>query len=138
MSAFILEKIDKNFKGSKFIDSDLDWYDVLKMKDYVKGLYWFKTNNSFSRLDDNLEVRDNLKVLSLMPSGAYIEFESDTNEISIDVELEDSYFMPHMTAIGQAGFDLYAKFGKKFIYLSSTKTKEIKYRYNLYKSEKKS
>lgn len=137
MSAFILEKIDKNFKDSKFIDSNLDWYDVLKMKDYVKGLYWFKTNNSFSRLDDNLEVRDNLKVLSLMPSGGYLEFESDTDEISLDVELEDSYFMPHMTAIGQAGFDLYAKFGEKFIYLASTKTKEIKYRYNLYKSDKK-
>lgn len=137
MNAFILEKIDKNFGNSKFINSNLDWYDVLSMKDYVKGLYWFRTNSSFSRLCESLDVRDNLKVLSLMPSGAYIEFESDTDEISIDVELENSYYMPHMTAIGQAGFDLYVKIKNKFIYLSSTKTKDLKYQYNLFKSKKK-
>lgn len=131
-----MNKIDKNFNIDEYIASNLEWFDVKKLKDYVKGLYWFDSNSSFSRLEDSLDIRENLKLLSQMPSGAYIEFETDSSEIALDVVLQASYQMPHMTTIGQAGFDLYIKSKEKFVYLSSTKTKETKYRVSLLKSEK--
>ncbi len=123
-------KIDKNMNISKFTCKDIVWQDV-KVNFKIQG----KMDGAleFSRLSSNVDTTENIKYLSKHPSGLYIDFTTDSTSINLHVKTSDSAYMPHMSAIGQIGLDLYYKHSNKYIFISTTKINQKEYLITLLK-----
>lgn len=100
-------------------------------KDYfrVNGLLYYYQNNNFNRLPNNFEVDPNVQRLSKHPSGAYISFITNSSSIGVKVKLAGKSYMPHFTATGTIGLDLYVLNDDKYTFIGTTKVDEAEFTY---------
>lgn len=125
-----ISKIDKNMDITKFSCKNIIWFNV-ESNFKVQG----KINSalSFSRLNADININDNIKFLAQHPSGLYVDFTTNSTSINLHVKTSSSGYMPHMSAIGQIGLDLYYKYNNKYIFVATTKTNEKEYLITLLK-----
>ncbi len=123
-----IKKIDKNMDDYQKTNSQFLWTNALDEPFIIHGLYWIKENHNFHRLRDSLETRENLKNLSMHPSGAYVSFITDSTSIQLRVKNSSNAYMAHMSACGQCGLDLYfQKDDGEFSFLTTTKINKDQY-----------
>ncbi len=128
-----IKTIDKNMADAKITEETFKWLNGLNEPFTVHGLYWKEENNNFHRLRDSLVTRENLKNLSMHPSGAYISFATDSTSIQLKVKNSSAAYMAHMSACGQGGLDLYFKNKDKYTFLTTTKINKAEYEITIIK-----
>ncbi len=105
-----LEKIDRNFQGEVVGGQVWKFSPATAAPFQIDGLPW--RDKPFFRLPGNFTEKEiNAGALNLAKhtSGAVVRFASDSPRIAVKAKLRNSSFMPHMTPVGSAGFDLYAR-----------------------------
>lgn len=94
------------FTGS---GSSMTWHDPSSPLFRVSGFPWYALEGKYRRLP--LKPAGGLPQavdkLANCTAGGQISFQSDSNQIAVQVELSGRAGMPHMPATGQCGFDLY-------------------------------
>lgn len=123
-------KIDEKMNTSKFTCNNIVWKNVIT--DFkIHG----KINSAmgFNRLPVNIETNNNILYLSKHPSGLYIDFVTDSTSINLHVKTSSTAYMPHMSATGQIGLDLYYEDMGKYKFLATTKINEKEYLLTLIK-----
>lgn len=112
----------------KFVNYKIDNYFFK-----VKGLLYYDDNNNFERLPISFNVDEGVNKGKINPSGGYIVFETNSTSIGINVSLRQKSFMPHMSATGSNGLDLYTKCNNKYIFIGTTKVDKPNYSYTYIK-----
>jgi len=109
--------------------------NILVNKDsiHVDGLLYYYQNNDFSRLPNSLTFDEAITHLAKHSSGAYISFITNSSSISVKVKLAGKSYMPHFTATGTIGLDLYVLNEEKFVFLGTTKLDEAQFTYTYIK-----
>ncbi len=121
-----ITKIDKNFKiatkinkpNIKFFDAKCDLFDIY-------GLYKPFEIDKYCRMDPEVAkaVSGGVESLNKCTAGARIRFKTNSNYVAINRKLD--FFkdgggkIPHMTATGSSGYDLYLVENGKQIYYKS-------------------
>lgn len=113
----------------------IKFYSYLNPLIRVGGLLYFEEELALLRLKkEDIEIFEDVNPtisrLATHTSGGYLEFKTNSTFVDIKVNLTHSAYLPHMTAIAQAGFCLYIKLNGKWIFLDSSKVdkKEFIYR----------
>ena len=104
-----IEKLDPNF-AKKEAGDDLLWYDLRALG--VEGRGWTDTESFYDRLPARAKalVRGPVWELGQNSAGMFVRFVADTNSIAASWKLRfNSLAMPHMSALGMSGLDLYVE-----------------------------
>ena len=102
---------------------------VIKDNLHVDGLLYYYQNDDFNRLPKSLSFDEGLTSLAKHTSGAYISFISNSSSIGVKVKLAGKSYMPHFTATGTIGLDLYVLNEDKYVFLGTTKLDEAEFTY---------
>lgn len=95
-------------------EEELSWFDPLATEGLrVYGFAWFDRDHRYMRFpaaSDELvrKVSTNVANLSGHSAGGQVHFRTDSDTVAIMAEIAAPSAMPHMTIIGQGGFDCYA------------------------------
>src|SRR5690606_6155040 len=89
--------------------STRSYYKITPENFHVNGLLYYYENNNFYRLPVTQKYDEGLTRLTKFPAGAYLDFTTNSSSIGVNVTLRDKSYMPHMTATGTIGLDLYEK-----------------------------
>lgn len=117
-----VEKYDKNMQINKVENRRMKWIDAKEEPFDIRGFAWFAEEKKFRRLpiSPKEKIPEAVDHLANCTAGGQIRFQTNSTKLSIRVKLSGKANMPHMTAIGQCGFDCYiGEFGEER-YLSST------------------
>lgn len=112
------------------------YYSYLHPHIHVGGLIYFKKEIALQRLSKKDQIRfedinPTISRLSTHTSGVYLEFQTDSSYIDIQVELSHASYLPHMSVIAQAGFCLYYLQGNKWIFIGSSKVDQKDFIYRM-------
>ncbi len=102
--------IDKNLAVETKLDlPDVVWFDAKEVPISVHGLAVVKKGDKFRRMPQDVADRtnDGVKYLNTNTAGGRIRFRTNSPYIAIKVVMPDNGTMPHITMVGQSGFDLY-------------------------------
>ncbi|MCL2744720.1 MAG: SGNH/GDSL hydrolase family protein [Planctomycetaceae bacterium] len=90
-------------------ENDVDWYDTTQWKN--EGRAFDDTTTPFTRLPKRAEDKVTKSVwgLSGQSAGIVVRFKTDGTKIIARHEIGNDTAMEHMTKVGSAGLDLYAK-----------------------------
>lgn len=85
------------------------WYDMPAEKTQFEGQGW--KDIGFARLPDKAEktVRDKVWSLSRSSAGLGMRFETDSDSLIVEYQVDGNLAMHHMPATGVSGIDLYVK-----------------------------
>lgn len=124
------KKIDKNMDISKYTCEKTEWINI-ESNFTIHGK--INSAKNYSRLPKNIKTTDSIKYLSKHPSGLYIDFSTNSSSINLHVKTATSSYMPHMSAIGQIGLDLYYKHNDNYLFIATTKIDQKEYLITLIK-----
>lgn len=113
-----IDQIDKNLKVESKIDKpDILWFSVRSLPFRIYGLYEPLLEGPFHRLDIEVANATNEGVANLNwhTAGGRIRFMTDSPYIAIQADMPATETMPHITKLGQSGFDLYRRYGNEDI-----------------------
>lgn len=96
---------------------------------HVNGLLYYYDNNNFERLPNSLSFDEGVSNLQKHSSGAYIDFTTNSSSIGVKVKLANKSYMPHMSATGTIGLDLYVLYEGKYIFMGTSKIDEKEFTY---------
>ena len=104
-----IRKIDKNFQTSFSAPEDLEWYSALSAPFSLHGVYYEHSEKRFRRLKASVaeSVNEGVKELSLHTAGGRLRFKTDSPYVAVRAAEPYTWFMPHMTLVGQCGFTLF-------------------------------
>ncbi len=91
------------------VAGDTDWYDAVEIGVHAKG--WSETPTPYTRLPVKAKatVPNPVWSLSHHSAGLFVRFRTDANLIKASHTVTSQHLaMPHMTAVGTSGLDLYA------------------------------
>lgn len=104
-----LSDFDENMAPLASSTTPLHWHEPDNEPFRLSGFPWYRQDRVYRRLP--LADREDLPVavdqLANHTAGGQVAFRSDSNQITIRVELAGAADMNHMPATGQCGFDLY-------------------------------
>ncbi len=105
-----ISKIDKNFVSGQVDKEDLKSYDVRNEPFKLYGIYAPESGELFRRVPDKVakEMSDGAYALHTNTAGVRVRFKTDSKYVAIKAKMPWVALMPHMPAVGSAGFDLYA------------------------------
>lgn len=96
-----------------FSQGKVFWWNPAESKfPVIEGQGWpGKVKSPFDRLPEEAEqkVRKEVWDLSLNPAGEVIRFRTNSDRILIHYGVKEGFAMPHLSATGRSGVDLYAK-----------------------------
>ncbi len=89
--------------------NDYVWHEIASEKTKFEGQGW--SNIGFNRLPDKAEktVRDAVLSLSRNSAGLGMRFDTDSDSLIIEYQVDGNLSMHHMPATGVSGIDLYVK-----------------------------
>ena len=89
----------------------ISWHNPLQESALQGRTAALKTDDAYARLPLNLksEVREPVWYLGQQAAGIYVEFVSNSPEVSVRYKVRNALNMPHMPTTGVSGVDLYAK-----------------------------
>ncbi len=104
-----IEELDKNFKLTEIDRTDVKLYDVREAPFTLYGHEEKESDTLFRRMpsDKAAAVNDGVKWLHTNTAGIRVRFMTDSPFVAIRATCPCPCLMPHMTAIGDNGFDLY-------------------------------
>lgn len=119
--------------------NNITFYSYLHPHMCVGGLLNFEKDYALQRLTKNEQiifeqVNPTISRLATHTSGAYLEFQTTSSFIEIKVDLTHGSYLPHMSAIAQAGFCLYYFDDGRWIFLASSKVDQKNYIYRMIES----
>lgn len=102
-----LEKIDANFKIKTISENDIKFYDADDDVFDLHGIY--RENDKYVRMPSETakKVSEGVFLLNECTAGGRLRFTSDSDYIAIKVKKPHMDIMPHMSATGSHGFDVY-------------------------------
>ncbi len=109
------------------------WHEAEKSITQFEGQGW--ENIGFARLPEKAEntVRDAVWNLSRSSAGLGVRFETDSDHIIVQYQVDGDLAMDHMPATGVSGVDLYVNNGDKWLWARGDRTfnDTIRYSFNL-------
>lgn len=113
---------DKNFAIESNLGlEDVVWFDCKDKPFAIYGLSCVEKGKNFLRMPEEVsaKVSDGVHWLSTNTAGGRIRFATDSDYIALKAVMPDNGTMPHITMLGQSGFDLYADVDGKSVYAGS-------------------
>ncbi len=120
-----IEEIDTNFQSHCPQEYDhISWHSIQQSAFQIYGLYHpdlKKNPPEFHRmpLAAAEDIHSSLAQLATNTAGGRIRFTSDSDCVALQYSCRNRCIMPHMTAIGSMGFDLYVTDGDQSIFHGS-------------------
>lgn len=108
-------KLDKNM-AIKEPGKNLFWHDASKLT--IEGRGWENTESFYDRLPAKAKSIVRTPVWNLSKCSAGISIYFSTNTPSLSVKWDGFNAMPHMTALGVSGLDLYVKHNGQWKWLA--------------------
>ncbi len=128
--------IDKNLAVNTDIPfDDIVWLDSKDAPIRIHGLAVHEHGKSFLRMPQNVadKVSGGVASLNGHTAGGRIRFATDSPYIAIRAVMPDNGTMPHITMLGQSGFDLYVTVDGKESYSGSFMPANRKHGYSSWK-----
>ena len=107
-----IDEIDVNLKiDTDITEPDLIWLNARDIPFEVTGILYDNEQGCFVRLPQKIadSVSEGVADLNHHTAGGRVRFCTDSKCIAIRAVMATNYLMPHITLIGQSGFDLYHK-----------------------------
>ena len=117
-----ITEIDKNLKVENALGlKNVVWLDVKDAPFRIHGLWRTEKGKSFLRMPEEVAAaaNDGVNWLNHHTAGGRIRFRTDSPVIAIKAVMPDNATMPHITMLGQSGFDLYASDAGNYAYAGS-------------------
>ncbi|MFC9776447.1 SGNH/GDSL hydrolase family protein [Paenibacillus chitinolyticus] len=132
-----IARYDKNLQTDTMADEAAVWHDPRRAPFTVSGFPWLKSEGRYRRLPvrPDRKLPEAVDRLADCTAGGQIRFISDTAQLSVRVRLGGHAAMPHMTALGQCGFDCYIgePGNQRYVATASFKTGDSEYTSRLYR-----
>lgn len=117
-----IEKLDSNFVlNTSITEPDIIWLDAKVPPFSVHGV--INDGKRYLRMPESVAktVSDGVHYLNFDTAGGRIRFRTDSPYIAIHCVSENQPSMPHITLLGQSGFDVYRKCDgeEKSVYIGS-------------------
>ena len=110
--AMEIAAIDKNLAVScEITEPDLVWRNIRTAPFSILGIHYDERLGRFIRMpQDKAEaVSEGVAALNAHTAGGRVRFRTDSPFIGICARMENEPLMPHITLVGQSGFDLYRR-----------------------------
>lgn len=107
-----IEQIDKNLVvESTITEPDIVWFSVRQAPFQIYGITYDETRGFYTRMPQETadQVSEGVGSLNAHTAGGRVRFRTDSSFIGIHAVMDNVRSMPHMTLVGQSGFDLYGK-----------------------------
>lgn len=117
-----ISDIDKNLAVENTTGLDnIVWLDVKEAPFTVHGLFQIEKGKPFLRMPEDVaaETSDGVRWLNTNTAGGRIRFRTNSPWIALKAVMPDNGTMPHITMLGQSGFDLYKSDGGLYAYAGS-------------------
>ena len=117
-----ISEIDKNLAVENTTGlKDLVWLDVKDAPFTVHGLWNTEKGRPFLRMPPDIAAAtsEGVRGLSTHTAGGRIRFRTDSPVIALKAVMPDNATMPHITMVGQSGFDLYRSDAGVYAYTGS-------------------
>ncbi len=105
-----IEKLDKNFIiETNITEPDIVWLDAKEAPFTLSGV--MHDGKRYLRMPENVatSVSDEVCHLNFNTAGGRVRFRTDSPYIAIHCVTKNQPSMPHITLLGQSGFDIYRK-----------------------------
>ncbi|HEY5562643.1 MAG TPA: SGNH/GDSL hydrolase family protein [Clostridiaceae bacterium] len=111
---------DPNMMVKEIGPEDILFYDVTKEPFIITGFPWIDENKNFNRIPERImsQISKGLAWAAPQPSGGMIRFKTNSNKLSIRVELLRNETSRQCSQTLLSGFDVYVDYGEgmEFIY----------------------
>jgi lysophospholipase L1-like esterase len=117
-----ISEIDRNLAVENSTGlKNLVWLDVKDAPFSIHGLWRAEKGKPFLRLPEDVAeaTNDGVRGLNFHTAGGRIRFRTDSPVIALKAVMPDNGTMPHITMVGQSGFDLYRSDGGVYAYAGS-------------------
>ena len=107
-----IEEIDSNLSVKTDItEPDIVWLDIKKPPFAVSGICYDEAQKCYTRMPQKIadQVSDGVAELNRHTAGGRVRFRTNSSFIGIHAVMNNGSLMPHITLLGQSGFDLYRK-----------------------------
>lgn len=131
MSEREIAKFDKAMGFKNETLDGMDWYSVDAPCVELNGFYWRKPGEGFRRIPFDSKISDGVDFLAWSTAGAMLRFKTDSQEIKVNVKVNHTCRMDHMSHIGIMGFDIYLGSGSAKTYAGSTRFNHNQDEYNV-------
>ncbi len=114
--------IDKNLKIENNLgQDDIVFYDVKNEPFSLYGIAELNGGTPYKRMPFEVakKVSEGVQALSIHTAGVRVRFSTNSSYIAIKAYIPPFTLMSHMTAVGQAGFDLYEDSTHSSVYAGS-------------------
>ena len=105
-----IDEIDQNLRiETDITEPDLIWLDARTAPFVISGVMYDENRGRFCRLPQDVAeaTSEGVADLNRCTAGGRVRFRTDSPYIAIRAVMQTDYLMPHITLIGQSGFDLY-------------------------------
>ena len=105
--------IDSNFKSTFTAPEDLKWFSPLFSPFSLHGVYYEESEKRFRRMPQSIadNVNEGVQFLSWHTAGGRVRFKTDSPFVAIKTVEPYTWFMSHMTTVGECGFSLFSSEG---------------------------
>ena len=117
-----ISDIDKNLAVESTVGlENLVWLDVKEAPFSIRGLYQTEKGKPFLRMPEDIAAAasEGVRWLNTNTAGGRIRFRTNSPRIALKAVMPDNGTMPHITMLGQSGFDLYRSDGGQYAYAGS-------------------
>lgn len=107
-----IQEIDKNFLVNTNIrESDIVWLDIRLAPFLISGISYDERYGCYTRMPQEIaaQVSEGVAGLNFHTAGGRVRFRTNSEFIGIHAVMNNAGLMPHITLVGQSGFDLYRK-----------------------------
>jgi len=107
-----IEDIDKNLKvDTDITEPNIVWLDIKEAPFVIHGVMYDENRRMYTRMPQEIAEQVSEGVAGLNPhtAGGRVRFRTDSGFIGIRAVMNTTGLMPHITLVGQSGFDLYRK-----------------------------
>ena len=117
-----ISDIDKNLAVESTVGlENIVWLDVKEAPFTIHGLYQTEKGKPFLRMPEDIAAAtsEGVRWLNTNTAGGRIRFRTNSSRIALKAVMPDNGTMPHITMLGQSGFDLYRSDGGQYAYAGS-------------------
>ncbi|MBQ7839535.1 MAG: SGNH/GDSL hydrolase family protein [Lachnospiraceae bacterium] len=107
-----IEEIDKNLLvNTKIAEPDIIWMNIRQIPFVISGIQYDEEQGFYTRMPQAVaeQVSAGVAHLNSNTAGGRVRFRTNSSFIGIHAVMNNCALMPHITLVGQSGFDLYRK-----------------------------
>lgn len=107
-----IEEIDKNLLvNTDITEPDIVWMNIRQAPFVISGITYDEKRGYYTRMPQSIaeQVSEGVAYLNSNTAGGRVRFRTNSEFIGIHAVMNNNALMPHITLVGQSGFDLYRK-----------------------------